>query len=90
MQKQVQVKICRAEELPPNWFKRQKADPKTAQQLEDNVKAIVCQVKEMGDKALIEFAEKFDKAKLTLKTLKVRKEESKKPSREPALTRSQH
>ena len=34
-------------------------------------------MKENGDKALIELAEKFDKAELTLKTLKVRKEEIK-------------
>ena len=77
MQRQVQVKLFRSEALPPDWFKRQKADSKAAQQLEDEVKAIICQVKENGDYALIELAEKFDKAKLTHKTLKVRSEEIK-------------
>jgi histidinol dehydrogenase len=77
VQTQVKVKISRAEELLPDWFKRQKADPQEAQQLEDNVKAIIKQVKENGDNALIELAEKFDKAKLTHKTLVVRSEEIK-------------
>ena len=71
------MKLWKSEALPPDWFKRQKTDCKAAQQLEDDVKAIICQVKENGDKALIEFAEKFDKAKLTQKTLKVRSEETK-------------
>ena len=71
------MKVWKSETLPADWFKRQKTDPKAAQQLEDNVKAIICQVKENGDKALIELAEKFDKAKLTQKTFKVRKEEIK-------------
>jgi histidinol dehydrogenase len=77
VQTQVKVKISRAEELSTDWFKRQKADPQEAQQLEDNVKAIIKQVKENGDNALIELAEKFDKAKLTHKTLVVRSEEIK-------------
>ena len=77
MQRQSQVKIWKSEGLPADWFKRQKADSKAAQQLEDNVKAIICQVKESGDEALMELAEKFDKAKLTRKTLKVRSEETK-------------
>ena len=53
MQKQAQVKIWKAEALPPDWFKRQKADQKAAQQVESDVKAIISQVKENGDKALI-------------------------------------
>ncbi len=77
MQTQFKVKISKAEELSPDWFKRQKADPQAAQQLEENVKAIIRQVKENGDNALIELAEKFDKAKLTHKTLVVRSEEIK-------------
>jgi histidinol dehydrogenase len=77
MQKQAQVKIWKADALPPDWFKRQKADPKAAQQVEDSVKTIINQVKEDGDKALIELARKFDKAKLTPKTLKVTAEETK-------------
>ena len=77
MQTQFKVKISKAEELSPDWFKRRKADPQAAQQLEENVKAIIRQVKENGDNALIELAEKFDKAKLTHKTLVVRSEEIK-------------
>lgn len=77
MQKQNQIKILKSEALPPDWFKRQKADPKAAEKLESDVKAIISQVKENGDKALIELAEKFDKATLTQKTLKVRSEEIK-------------
>ncbi len=77
MQKQSQVKVWKSEELPPDWFKRQKADEKAVQELENSVKAIIKQVKENGDGALVEFAQKFDKAELTLRTLKVRTEEIK-------------
>ncbi len=77
MQKQAQVKIWKAEALPQDWFKRQKADRKAAQQVESDVKAIISQVKENGDKALIELTKKFDKAKLTTKTFKVKAEEIK-------------
>ena len=77
MQKQAQVKVWKANALPPDWFKRQKADPKAAQQVEDSAKTIINQVKEDGDKALIELARKFDKAKLTPKTLKATAEETK-------------
>ena len=65
------MRVWKADALPADWFKRQKADQKATQQLENDVKAIINQVKENGDKALAEFALKFDKAKLTPKTLKV-------------------
>ena len=71
------MRVYKAEALPADWFKRQKADQKATEQLEANVKAIIRQVKENGDRALIEFALKFDKAKLTPKTLKVTAEEIK-------------
>ena len=77
MQKQVQVKVWKADALPPDWFKRQKADAKSAQQVEDDVKTIINRVKLDGDKALIELTRKVDKAALTLKTLKVTSEETK-------------
>ena len=77
MQEQIKIKVWKTEQLPIDWYKRQKADPEAAQQLGEDVKAIVSQVKENGDKALIEFAQKFDKATLTFKTLKVRSEEFK-------------
>ncbi len=77
MQEQIKINVWKTEQLPVDWYKRQKADPKAALQLEVDVKAIVSQVKENGDKALIELAQKFDKASLTFKTLKVRSEEFK-------------
>jgi histidinol dehydrogenase len=77
MQEQIKINVWKTEQLPIDWYKRQKANPQAAQQLEEDVKAIISQVKENGDKALIEFAQKFDKATLTFKTLKVRSEEFK-------------
>ena len=35
-----------------DWFKRQKADEKAVQEVENSVKAIINQVKENGDDAL--------------------------------------
>lgn len=77
MQKQNLVRVWKAESLTTDWFKRQKADEKAVQELENSVKEIIKQVKENGDAALVEFALKFDKAELSLRTLKVRKEEIK-------------
>ncbi len=76
MQKGI-VKQWTAQELPSDWFKRQQVDQKATQELEDSVKAIINQVKQDGDRALIEFAKKFDKAELSFKTLKVRPAEVK-------------
>ncbi len=77
MQKQAKIRVWKADALPPSWFKRQKADPKAVQQVEDSVKTIINEVKERGDEALIELARKFDKAELTAKTLRVTAEEVK-------------
>ena len=77
MQKQPQLKIFKTEELPADWFKRQKADPTSALELENSVKAIIAQVKADGDAALVELALKFDKTELTARNLQVRKEEFK-------------
>jgi histidinol dehydrogenase len=77
MQKGKIVKVWDSKQLPADWFKRQQADQKGTVDLEANVKAIMNQVKTSGDKALIEFALKFDKAKLTPATLKVTPEENK-------------
>ena len=65
------MKIWKADSLTPDWFRRQKADLKATEKLENDVKAIIRQVKEKGDKALVEFTLKFDKANLTPETLKV-------------------
>ena len=77
MQKQVKVKVYKSEELPADWFKRQKADEKSTQEVENSVKTIIDRVKDKGDDALVELALKFDKTELTLRNLKVRKEEIK-------------
>lgn len=72
MQKGSAVKVWNLEQLPTDWFKRQRVDQSTTQELEANVKAIINQVKISGDKALLEFALKFDKAELTTRALQVR------------------
>jgi histidinol dehydrogenase len=72
VQKQSQVRVWKSDALPADWFKRQKADEKAAQEVENSVKAIVKQVKENGDGALAEFALKFDKAELNLRNLRVK------------------
>jgi histidinol dehydrogenase len=71
------VKVWDSKQLPADWFKRQQVDQKATADLENNVKAIINQVKTEGDKALLEFALKFDKAKLTPETLRVSPEEIK-------------
>ena len=72
MQKQGQVRVWKSDALPADWFKRQKADEKAAQEVDCSVKAIIDQVKANGDGALVEFALKFDKAELNLRALKVK------------------
>lgn len=71
------VKVWDSKQLPADWFKRQQADQKATADLETNVKTIINQVKTEGDKALLEFTLKFDKAKLTPETLRVSPEEIK-------------
>lgn len=77
MQAPAKINVWQAKNLPTNWYKRQQVDQKATEQLENNVKAIINRVKKNGDKALIEYAEKFDKAKLTPQTLKASKQEIK-------------
>ncbi|MDR2708176.1 MAG: histidinol dehydrogenase [Nitrososphaerota archaeon] len=76
MQPQI-VKQWTTQTLPSNWFKLQQADLKSVECLEETVKNIINQVRLNGDKALIEFAERFDKVKLTPQTLRVSAEEIK-------------
>ena len=52
MHKGFTVKVWNSKELPADWFKRQKADEKAAQEVETSVKAIINQVKADGDGAL--------------------------------------
>lgn len=79
------MRVWKSEALPADWFKRQKADEKAVQEVENSVKAIVKQVKDNGNGALVEFALKFDKAELTLRTLKVKTEEIKEAYKKASL-----
>jgi histidinol dehydrogenase len=77
VQAKVEVKLYKAAQLPKDWAKRQQADLSATADLESSVKAIISQVQAEGDGALIEFAQKFDKAALTPQTLKASPEEFK-------------
>jgi histidinol dehydrogenase len=72
MLKGLAIKVWKSDALPEDWFKRQKAGEKAALEVENSVKAIVNQVKAHGDEALVEFALKFDKAELSLRSLRVK------------------
>ena len=71
------LKVYNSKELPADWFRRQQVDQKATLELETNVKAIISQVKADGDRALVEYALKFDKAELDLRGLKVKPAEVK-------------
>jgi histidinol dehydrogenase len=71
MQSRLKVKVWKATALPPDWFKRQTPDEKARGQLESDIKAIISQVIKNGDAALIALTEKFDKARLAAKDLRV-------------------
>jgi histidinol dehydrogenase len=68
----LKIKVWNSKELPPDWFKRQKADEKATLEVEASVKAIVNQVRADGDVALVELAMKFDKAELNVRGLRVK------------------
>jgi len=85
VQGKAQVRVWKSEALQPDWFKRQKADEKAVQEIENSVKAIINQVKDRGNDALVDFALKFDKAQLTLRTLKAKKEEIKEAYKKASL-----
>jgi histidinol dehydrogenase len=71
------VKVWESKQLPADWFNRQQIDQKATDELDTQVKTILKQVKKGGDKALLEFALRFDKANLTPQTLKASPEEIK-------------
>jgi histidinol dehydrogenase len=75
MQKGLNLKVWRSSQLPKDWFKRQQVDRKVTADLESTVKMIINQVRSKGDGALLEFAQRFDKANLTPKTLRVSAQE---------------
>lgn len=68
------MKTWKSSALPANWNKRTQT---LDEALAENVKAIVKQVAENGDAALIEFTEKFDKAALKAENLQVTQKEIK-------------
>ncbi len=74
MPNRLEVKVWKAQALPPDWFKRTRA---LDEALSENVKAIISKVAKNGDAALIELTEKFDKAKLEAADLRVTQKEIK-------------
>ena len=71
MRNRLEMRIWKARELPPNWFKRKATDEKDSVAVENNVKEIIGAVQKRGNAALIEFTERFDKTKLTARDLRV-------------------
>ena len=76
MQNQPILKLWTTNQLPKDWFCRQQTNQNQAE-LQTSVKAIIDHVRSQGDSALIEFAQKFDKAALTSSTLRVSSQEIK-------------
>jgi histidinol dehydrogenase len=77
MQKGSPIKLWNSDQLPKDWFCRQQVDQKAQAELEFNVKAIINNIRVEGDKALLDYAQKFDKVHLTASTLKVNPQEIK-------------
>jgi histidinol dehydrogenase len=78
MQNQLNMKVWDSSQLPPDWYKRASAaNQSEAVALEEKVRAIVEGVREKKDSALLEYALKFDNAKLEPSSLKVKPEEIK-------------
>jgi histidinol dehydrogenase len=71
MQRRLEVKVWKSSALPSNWFKRQTPDEKADERVESEVKAIISKVIKSGDATLIALTEKFDKACLEGKALRV-------------------
>jgi histidinol dehydrogenase len=72
----IKVKIWKAQELPINWFKRTRTlDEKAVESIENEIKAIINEVRKNGDAALTKFTEKFDKAKVKAEDFRVTREE---------------
>jgi len=66
------MKVWKAQALPPDWFKRVKAaDAKDSAALEKKVKTVIQRVREQGDVGLLNYARRFDGAKLNVQNLRV-------------------
>ncbi len=71
MRSRLEIRVWKARDLSPNWFKRKATDEKDSIAVENSVKEIIGAVQKRGNAALFEFTEKFDKAKLTTRDLRV-------------------
>ncbi len=71
MRRRLEIRVWKAQELPPNWFKRKAIDEKDSVAVESSVREIIDAVQKRRNAALIEFTEKFDKTKLTVRDLQV-------------------
>ena len=65
------VKIWKASTLPSDWFRRKPPEQKAAEQIDNEVKAIIDKVAKSGDSALFELANRFDKAQIDSQNLRV-------------------
>ena len=74
MPSELKIRIWNAKELPADWFNRAKA---LDESIENNVKAIISEVRKNGDAALVKFTERFDKARVKPANLRVTPEEVK-------------
>ena len=71
MRNRIEIRVWKANELPPNWFKRRLPEDKDSAAAENDVKEIISTVQRQGNAALIGFTERFDKTKLTARDLRV-------------------
>jgi histidinol dehydrogenase len=71
MRNRLKIRVWKAQELPPNWFKRKATDEEDSVAVESSVKEIIGAVQKRGNDALFEFTAKFDKTKLTARELQV-------------------
>jgi histidinol dehydrogenase len=74
MASQFKMRTWKSTELPLDWFKRGQA---LDESIENQVKAIIAEVRKNSDSALVKFTEKFDKAKVKPENLRVTPEEIK-------------
>jgi histidinol dehydrogenase len=72
MPSQLKIRTWNAKELPRDWFSRAQA---LDESIENDVEAIMNEVRKNGDAALVKFTLKFDRAKLKVENFRVTKSE---------------
>ncbi len=78
MSKGSTIRVWSSAELPADWYKRASAsDEKETADLEGRVRDIIRRVREEGDSALFDFAQKFDGVALNVDNVQVTPEEIK-------------